>query len=271
MGRTLKDLESDTVVYHFPKCKAKPLTWRVGDVEVIGEPGNDNCGFAQLGNRLISAGALPTEFFNHQLMRCNYSDFSSLVEFIQTWGFPYSPYRYSPVGFLLVERGRTRNEIKAAFESTDKLKSASYSVVISMAEAQHAIKCLQWIVCEMRKAIVGVGYDDFTIALNAATCNNLNAGFVSDSSFSVLRATPLGNYWETERLTSAICNQIVGTMADETPWRLCACDGCGVVFKARTDTSNSRGNAKYCSLTCQKRQDKRNKSASARNRADHGL
>jgi len=270
MGRTIKELRQETTVYDSPSCKAVPLSWTVGAVDVIGEPGAPDSGFKQIENKLMSVSDLPTEFFNHQLMSCDCSNFDALQDFVTAWGFPYSPYRYieGKDGFRALSRGNARKEAKNAFTFTDALIKSSYPAVVSLAEVKHAINSMQWVVTELRKAIAGEVFDDFTIVLNAATCSDFMVGIVKDSRVS---RHMFGYCWEVERLTSAICNQIVDAMANDTPWRLCACKGCGVVFKSRADTDNARGNAKYCSKTCQKKQEKRNKSASARHRIDHGL
>lgn len=273
MSRTLKDLVRETRVFYAPGCKAKPISWRYGAVEIIQGQGAFDIGFELRGLLLKSAFELPTELFNHQLMACDCSNLESLREFVSLWGVPYSPYRYydGKEGFRLLDRGKARQEAKEAFELTDRLTGDSLNPIISVKEASHTIRRLQWAVTELRKAIMGDPFEDFTTTLNAATCNGFRAAIMSGAiSRTVTRTNPYAP-WETERLTCAICNQIVEAIANEKPWRLCACEGCGVVFKSRADTDNSRGNAKYCSLVCQKRQDQRNKREAAKNRIDHGL
>lgn len=72
-------------------------------------------------------------------------------------------------------------------------------------------------------------------------------------------------------LTSAICNQILNTMADPTEWRTCKCEGCEVVFKHRYGQGNRRvhNDSVYCSQKCSERQKKRNQRAAAKNRIKH--
>ena len=244
---------------------------------MVGSPDAHDCGFVQLGYGEMLARDLPTEFFNHELMACDCDDFQSLQDFVTRWGFPYSPYRYSPFGARLLRRGRGRRTATDAMELTDSLRR-DFHAVISLAEVKHAIGSLQWVVAEMRNSVVGKEFANFTPLLNAATCNALSASVVTDSKPGVARMfvtdSKPGVYWETERLTSAVCNQMVEAMADEAPWRICACEGCGIPFKrkqSRDSNADSRKNSKYCSEACQQRQKKRNMRASAKNRIDHGL
>lgn len=273
MGFSEKDLSRETTVYYSPACMARPLSWHAGAVEMVGSPDAHDCGFVQLGYGRMLARDLPTEFFNHELMACDCDDFQSLQDFVTRWGFPYSPFRYSSLGARLLRRERDRRNATDAMELTDSLRRDLHAV-ISLAEVKHAIGSLQWAVAEMRNSVVGNEFENFTPLLNAATCNALSAGVVTDSKLVVARMSPLGAWWETERLTSAVCNQMVEAMADEAPWRICACEGCGIPFKrkqSRDSKADSRKNSKYCSEACQQRQKKRNMRASANNRIDHGL
>ena len=273
MGLNLRDIELETTVFHEPAWRAKPCSWRVGPVETIGSPGDSDFAFVLLGDKMMSAGDLPTEFFNHQLMACDCTDLDAIHDFVTRWGFPYSPYRYSPLGFRLLRRGRARSEAKEAIEATDGLKRG-LQPTIALAEVRHAICSLQTIVNELHKAVAGDGHEGNLHALNAAACNRFIAGKVEGSKLISTRFALGGNYSETERLTSAICNQMIDALADETPWRLCACEGCGVIFKkkqSREARDGARRNSKYCSDTCQERQKKRNQSAGAKNRVNHGF
>lgn len=267
MARTMKDVRNETTVYDTPACKAKPMSWHVGAVEVVGVSGAPGCGLMQTEAERLST--LPVEFFNHQLMACDPSDFDAVRDFVTAWGLPYSPVRYNPFGVRALPRDRKRTEADKAIKQTDELLKQSGRAVVSFAEAQHAIESLQWVVLEMRKAIAGEKHHDFSRMLNAATCNGLVVGESDGSLFRSMLKLPNGSPWLSERLTCAVCNQIIATMADEKPWRLCARDGCGVIFKERPDTNNSRGNAKYCSLRCQKTQEKRNMRSGALNRIQH--
>ena len=71
-------------------------------------------------------------------------------------------------------------------------------------------------------------------------------------------------------LTAAICNQVVDTFADDTPWRECACVGCGRIFKRKQGKANKpTSDSYYCCKRCEERQKKRNQSAAAKNRIKH--
>lgn len=93
------------------------------------------------------------------------------------------------------------------------------------------------------------------------TSNSLNVLPLNDFSHLSVRGS----------LTSAICNQILKTMADPTEWRTCKCEGCEVVFKHRYGRGNRRvhNDSVYCSQKCSERQKKRNQRAAAKNRIKH--
>lgn len=65
---------------------------------------------------------------------------------------------------------------------------------------------------------------------------------------------------ELGQLTSAICNQILDTIAIEgVPWRECACDGCDVIFKyAQSPAVEPNLDAYYCCPKHADRQRQRN-------------
>lgn len=72
------------------------------------------------------------------------------------------------------------------------------------------------------------------------------------------------------QLTSAICNQIIEAVEDTAPWRKCACEGCGRIFKRKQSKSgNPDSDSIYCSDKCMERQKKRNQRSAAKNRAQH--
>lgn len=65
---------------------------------------------------------------------------------------------------------------------------------------------------------------------------------------------------KTGMLTSAVCNQILDTIAiADVPWRECACDGCDVIFKySQSNAVSFNQDAYYCCPTHGARQRKRN-------------
>lgn len=277
MGKSTDKVRNAQTVHWDTVCSAETLFWHVGGLDIVGEPGAESCGLALLhpGGRIF-AHELPTEFFNHQLMSCDASSFESLRDFVTAWGLPFSPYRYSSLGLYLIGNRAQRRDVKRACDMTDKLKS-DLTPVVSLAEARHAIETLQNIVQQMRRAIRGESFEDFTAPLNAASCNDLVAGIRDGSQYVTVRKTPLGAYWETERLTSAICNQMLCALADDAPWKECACTTCDVVFKQKQTppkphaVAKPRTNSEYCCDTCRNTQKSRNQRKSARNRLDHGL
>lgn len=273
-----EDARKETTFFDSPALGAAPITWSTGTINVFGEPGDKSCGLLLVGDGLLSADDLPTEFFNHQLMAVNADDFDSVCDFVRMWGLPYSPYRFTPFA------DQAPKEARKVMRCTDKLGAGPNAnwAVISSAEARHAIKCLQEMVINVWGAAMGEAYEPSIALVNLTACNSKIVCAVHDGE-----ARPIeyghGFPWEVERLTAAICNQIIETVADEAPWRLCAREGCGVVFKhqqvrpkaSRAEKASKikkpkprqRVNAVCCCTACQERR-KREK---PKPRIDHGL
>lgn len=254
------------------------FSWHVGKIAVLGDSDAPSCGLCVNDNRLMTAGNLPTEFFNHQLMDCDADNYISLCDFVGEWGLPFSPCRYTSLGAYVLPRGKARKLADEAMKQHAKIGERSNPVAISIAEARHAIKTLQWVVAELRKAVKGEPCEDFTATLNAALCNGYVLGRrVGSTARNVHIVTEtrasLTNPWESERLTCAICNQILDAMADEAPWRIC--EACGIPFKQKQSkvkaTQKPRIQPKCCCERCHDRNKKRNQKAAAKSRIDHGI
>lgn len=175
---------------------------------------------------------------------------------------------------------------------------------ISLEEAGFAIHNLQFVTSSIRKGVKeGLNPSGFSYFLSPCSCSSYHSyptpdmvsygaefGAIAlltdseDSLFSPSVTSPDSpnssgalQIWLYEHLsvkgtlTSAICNQILNTMADPTEWRTCKCEGCEVVFKHRYGRGNRRvhNDSVYCSQKCSERQKKRNQRAAAKNRIKH--
>lgn len=94
--------------------------------------------------------------------------------------------------------------------------------------------------------------------LNAASCNPFNVGAPAGRFDINCDYSP--DLAHTGQLTSAICNQIIDSLANvEVPWRKCACEGCDVIFKYKqTSARNPNNDTAYCCKAHADRQRKRN-------------
>ena len=283
-----RELAEKTMVLDDP-FRVYPITWRCGSIKGV----YSSSGWARLASAddlswgddgigaddelvgyyrepmLIShdvRGSLPVEFFNHQLMECNPEDEGDLRRFLSEWGFPYHPFTGGVPE--CVSDGAVDEWVDAsgetaalAFSYVRKFPRGSAGDVISACEARSSIRRLQDAVtsiCDFLKGVSGDVEEALGI-INSATCNPCIA-----AHGAIYDGMPYGSrFSKVGLLTPAICNQIVETLADDAPWRECACDGCGRIFKRKqTDgvLTPSRDSI-YCCKKCEERQKKRNQRA----------
>lgn len=176
--------------------------------------------------------------------------------------------------------------------------------LITLEEAGFAIRNLQFLTSSIRKGVKRelkpAGFSHFLVP---CSCNSYSSyplpsmipysvelgsiGLLIDSENSLFNPSIISpdssnssgalQIWHYEHLSvkgtlsSAICNQILNTMADPTEWRTCKCEGCEVVFKHRYGRGNRRAHndSVYCSQKCSDRQKKRNQRTAAKNRIKH--
>lgn len=108
----MQEIANRTTVYWNCKIKTFPSSWPVGNAELVEVPfefsetlrepfdvsedleGNNIVCIKMLPtDQRMCAEDLPTEFFNHQLLKVDTDDRDSVVEFVSHWGIPFSPYR----------------------------------------------------------------------------------------------------------------------------------------------------------------------------------
>lgn len=261
-----------------PPVMAAGISWVAGCVSDHGD------GFVLKPERALRS--LPIEFWNHQMMECDPNDESQLKEFIERWGVPFHPCRnLKPLAAKLrTESGIAETEAHAPvffpqpkpgqideglFVPDAGSPSLSY---ISKREAKSAVVLLQTFV---EKFVYGIGgwyrgRDGLEI-INAAACCSRVLRYLDMAGSVVLD-------YESEALsgrgllTSAICNQLIDSFADDAEWKECGCDGCGRVFKRKQPQNENvkpDRDSKYCSERCKSRQVKRNQRAAARDRIMH--
>lgn len=236
--------------------------------------------------------ALPTEFFTHQLMDVDSNNDESVLRFVQEFGFPYSPLRNEPKWPVYAGISRdVINEHRKAVEATNKLEyfltkaedarrddgsstigSLFSGMVISKREAAFTIRLMQSVSEFIQTSVIAgeSSSEDKSGLLQVVNFGACNPLYASGHSF-VHREHSGGNLHEYGMLTSAICNQIIETLADDAPWRMCACEGCGKAFKRKQSTANGThsNDSIYCCKLCEERQKKRNQRKAAKERIKH--
>lgn len=245
-----------------------------------------------LVERNINASMLPVEFFNHELMAVDPDSEPSVYEFVKEWGFPYAPSRNPATAPITHEDWELENHFKEVCKETGELTWEVHEIredaaraageldenestsddygdsVISFAEASLTIRTLQDVVKSIWAHFREGERIDFT-AVNRGSCHP----YVAQQHMFI---RTVGG-WDDNRslasfglFTSAICNQIIETIADNTPWRDCACEGCEVIFKRKQAGSLAPySESIYCCKRCEERQKKRNQRKAARNRMKH--
>lgn len=228
---------------------------------------------------VISAEDLPTEFFNHQLLEVNPEDENSVYQFVREWGFPFaegnrvSGENLTNAAFNYLKPKSLRNWI-------DDFDSMPMGLqVISYREASSVLRLLRKLVIASQEVVKD--------ACGLPGCSEEEMDFF-DENVSVLDDWSSNPHVVTQRfsafgnrgfypatLTNAICNQVLEAMADPAPWRICACEGCGLVFKRKQGGKKpghtGRSDSVFCCNRCKERQSKRNTRKKRKRGADHGV
>lgn len=232
---------------------------------------------------------LPIEFFNHQLLDVNHENVKDVINFIEKFGFPFSPIRnmkdvvlfMNPISHITNKENELLDvafspememfEHKDAIESTESLietlkkNDRGLKHVISLEEASYSIFLLQMVV----NNLLGYDCDPF----NSDTWLYFSKEVVNRCSCSIdffdtfLEIKPNESLYDRGLLTSAICSQILETFSSDLPWKKCANTNCSKVFKRKQSGAIS-ANSKtlYCCKKCQEQQKKRNQRNAAKNR-----
>lgn|GEM_PF-3521904 len=200
---------------------------------------------------------LPTEFFNHQIMDVDPANEESVFTFISKWGVPLSPYRRYSV--FKGDRSYARHSEAINITEYSREFFDMFDVIFSFDETVSSISFFQSIVKDLRRYVIGEAAD-------------IDLSLILDSTYYPYDII-LNNRRLRDRLspTWAISNQTINTIADDAPWRRCACVGCERVFKRKqTDTSvRPSSSSVYCCKVCEEKQKKRNQRQSAKNRIRH--
>lgn len=242
---------------------------------------------------------LPFEFFSHQLMSVDPLDNDSILAFAEEYGIMQHPRRFDsdfaarnvtarPTRFGIDSCGcecfvlecisgelaasefsRQYNPAKDGFtaqmDNIDSISAALDRAIwagvpsgrfyrTSLMEMRLAIADLQCSVSQLFDCLSGKRNDWPYAEL-------VNAG--SDNAQCVLSKHDLPVLGS---LTNEICNQIIESVADERPWKTCACEGCGRLFKRhqgkrKPKTEKNPSDSVYCCKACQDRQGQRNRQA----------
>lgn len=230
----------------------------------------------------MTTDRLPIELFNHQLFDSGKKTEDRTRTFMEGYGLLFSPLRSDWAcfdGWQLLETMSMQGvkETDILIERKPELKGLAVSKL--EASATHAV--LEEMVLFLRKYIRSGGKDDKSLSmlaqpLTAASCNPYQvdapsvmepAEMAAKIAFAeamdllepdrtrALEALSSDQTAEFPRplrqmgmLTSAICNQILSTIANEdVPWRKCALDDCDVIFKyPQSNAVKLMQDAAYC-------------------------
>lgn len=226
-------------------------------------------------SRVMRATELPVEFFNHQLLtyktptgreepRDPYNP-EHLIDFVSSWGFPFSPARDYLAIFLHSENADelfSEKSILAHIAPSLSVSSDLHGLpvdIISDTEASFVLYSLQREVRQIHRAIRdGFRIDSkqmFFIDMASRHPQRIYGGESNEDGGHRVDLNACGN------LVNAISNQIIDALADEeNPWRECACKGCDIVFKNKQSTARTTdSDSFYCCDRHMERQKQRNK------------
>lgn len=251
--------------------------------------------------RLFSSD-LPVEFFNHELQAVDASDEASVFSFVKTWGFPFLmdrewhdpsleraiiPSKHDQLAIEAISEKKNSidylfavlfgpgKRAVAATEETEELISSLCGGVrrppkqacISAKEAALGIETLQSLTNEIFDSIRADEDipEEVSRLLNLGSSRTVLAG-KGQTLEGKGRGLPDRGY-----LTSAVCNQILDTMADtNVPWRICAYRKCNRLFKRQSGSSKTpHADSVYCCKKHMENQKKINQREAARNRIQH--
>lgn len=268
--------------YPSSKVRVAPISWVVGAVtqgELFGEQFLVHSK-EQGSYNVMTCADLPCELWNHELASVECESEDSVIEFVRSFGFPFSPMRnsescmvhsfdYSLVTHMADAIGATdnltENDYCGLMLKGRNCREAACDPTISLSEATETIRAFQIVISNLSDAVKGTDHFRFADFVNAGSCNpmiatNFNIELIDRNSDSLIACG---------LLTSAICNQIIEAMADTALWKECACEGCGRVFKRKHGAKNPNAVSRYCCTECENRQRKRNQRAAAKSRIKH--
>ena len=203
---------------------------------------------------------LPVEFFSNQLFEVDVDDESALFDFCSEWGLMYHPLRSSPHFDESYRRYRGRTFFDA--ETLDSFMDLPIGIFVDLPdeivsawavtarEVAVTIKDLRYALLEIKNGVMFEldGIKNFNLDID---CSLIEIGASNPYKLFFHSGS-------TPTLTTAICNQVLDTLADPAPWHIC--ERCGKPFKHRQDRAGAvewplpakrrtRG-TKYCSYTC---------------------
>lgn len=256
---------------------ANPISW------VIGKAQADKTGLVLFAKKKCCS--LPVEFWNHQLREVDFRNKNELIDFVEKWGIPYHPIRNDP--FLTEEQkelsGIRETERRAPvfiphphereilYDCHITSIGSPFLSFISWAELESSIRALQALIGVLvyHKTVMFEAITAANSMINYASCNPTRLTTWQLSDAVVWKKGGIG-LSSRGLLTSAICNQIIGSFADDTAeWRTCACEGCERKFKRKQPENLSvrpDRDSIYCCKKCKDRQAKRNQRRAAKNR-----
>lgn len=218
----------------YTQLDARPVQWTLAS-------GIDERGFIVGGSMLDARDSLPTEFFNNELMDVNPDDEESVVEFAKKWGIMAHPERF----------GHSARHDKPTQHQDAPEESPFMMLAVPLEEMQGAIRLLQACITAMRKYILhGDGFEPDWLG-NMPIDWKYAAAIINKCASSSHRIDfGLNVLQRPITLTSAICNQVIDTIADPAPWLECAY--CGKPFKHQhnAQTSKKKTGTLYCSSEC---------------------
>lgn len=245
------------------------------------------------GNR----DSLPVEFFSHQLLELDTASDESILEFTTEYGIPRHPSRLSPLcgthyrgNFSgpdeqyekLADAKQATDESLFKFE--DKVLSESKSKWTDSNGEEHQVIASETESLWFETSLEEVRFTLFDLQYEVKTLFDFLSGSIKYWNGSCINGGASNKYavhagvrqFPDYSLTQGICNQIIETIAEDTPWKVCACEGCGRLFKrqqSREDnppkTNKLPSRSKYCSIACQNRQGQRNRRRAAYHRIRH--
>ena len=276
------------------RLRAFRIGWPLADGELHflrGEPCVATC--SEVGNR----DTLPIEFFSHQLLDLDTSSDEGLLEFVTEYGIPRHPTRLFPACGTHY-RGSFANpdeqyaRLTEAKVISDEAMFGLEGIVLSESESKWTddrgeehitiVRCMKdfWFgtsLEEVRFTLFDLQYEVrkmFDCLLGKT--DSWNGACINAGASNVYAVHTGFRQFPDYSLTQGICNQVIESIADDIPWKACACEGCDRLFKHQqpregcsNKTEKAPSRSKYCSVKCQNRQGQRNRRAAAKNRTRH--
>lgn len=257
-------------------------SWAIGSCTPITIDGVEGYEFVQ-GEGNKSRDHLDTNFFSHELRGLNPNDRIALAQIMGEFGLLDCPFRIQSIPLIVdpdifIERLRhgvnqtdvIRNKTIGSVSNSLRLGLTQYGQFVSHDEVVAVLSVFQEITkvlfdCLNKKkgnpaAPIHLTLDN--ARSSALAFLNTNATNEREITILIREETVFGELEYRKgtsqgyRLTNAISNQIISTVADSAAWYQCKAQNCDTWFKRKRGNKNARANSEYCSRTCSEKKKK---------------